>query len=102
MADQAQLPNGGQALSSLYPSSSSGDFASYPPSQLTLQQQQQTQFNQQAGNGPVGGIPDAAKSAMWQQFEQNVKGGNAMTPQQFAAQIGTNGPGRPNVRAVTI
>lgn len=93
MGDQPQNPIGGQALSSLYPTSSSSEFPTYPPSQHPLQQQQ-AQFNQQGGNGPVGGIPDAAKSAMWQQYEQNVKGGNAMTPQQFAAQLGTGGLGR--------
>lgn len=69
------------------------ESTTYPPFQPPVQQQQ-AQLNKQGDDGRVGGIPDAASSAMWKQFEQNVKGGSAMTPQQFAAQFGTGGLGR--------
>lgn len=96
MGDQAQVPSG-QALSNLYPTPSSADFTSpYPPSQHPPQPQQ-GQYNPSATTAPIGGIPDAARGAMWQQFEQSVKSGTAMTPQQVAAQLGAGGLGRASV-----
>ena len=97
MGDQAQVPGGGQTMSNLYPTPSSADYTSpYPPSQHPLQPQQ-GHFNPSAPTGAIGGIPDATRGAMWQQFEQSVKSGSAVTPQQVAAQLGATGPGRPSV-----
>lgn len=97
MGDQPQVPSGGQNLSNLYPTPSSADFTShYPPSQHP-QQPQQGQYNPPAPSGPIGGIPDAARGAMWQQFEQSVRSGTAMTPQQVAAQLSAGAQGRPSV-----
>lgn len=61
-------------------------------------QQQQTLLNRQGDDGPVVSFPG---SAMWHPSKLDVKDGNAIRDQQFAAHPGTGGLGRAPVSVFT-
>lgn len=99
MAEQPNIPGSSQGIPNLYqPSSTSTDFASqYQSAAHSMQAQQQSQLSARGGPGAIGGIPDPALGAQWQQYEQSLKGGSGINPQQPTAHLGSNPLGRPAV-----